>query len=64
MFELGLAYMLGKVAILLAKKGSPGTHIADIAGMHRIEYEDMVECRDSVSACLSDSTRVQEVLQN
>jgi hypothetical protein len=52
------------VAILLAKKGSPGTHIADIAGMHRIEYEDMVECRDSVSACLSDSTRVQEVLQN
>ncbi len=62
MFELGLAYILGKLAILLAKKGSPGTRIADIAGMHRIEYEDVVECRDKVSICLSDSSKVRNVL--
>ena len=63
MFELGLAYMLGKVVMLLAKRGSPGTQIADIAGIHRIEYEDLVECRDFISRCLEGSAMILSKLE-
>ena len=62
MFELGLAYMLGKFTILLAKKGSLGTQIADIAGIHRIEYDDLVECRDVITRYLRDSTTLYKLL--
>lgn len=62
MLELGLAYMLGKPVILLAKKESPGTHMADIAGIHRIEYDDLVECRDLIGRCLEDSATLQALL--
>jgi hypothetical protein len=61
MFELGVAYMLDKVAILLARRGSPGTHISDIAGIHRIEYDDLIECRDLVKHCLADSITVRTI---
>ncbi len=62
MFELGLAYMLGKFTILLAKKGSAGTQIADIAGIHRIEYDDLVECRDIITRYLRDSSTLHKLL--
>ncbi|MBI5029989.1 MAG: hypothetical protein HZB51_05640 [Chloroflexi bacterium] len=62
MFELGFAYMLGKFTILLARKGSQGTQIADIAGIHRIEYDDLVECRDTIARYLSDSSTVHNLL--
>jgi len=62
MFELGLAYVLGKFTILLAKKGSPGTQIADIAGIHRIEYDDLVECRDIIVRHLGDSSTLRKLL--
>ncbi|MBM3127280.1 MAG: hypothetical protein FJ009_01430 [Chloroflexi bacterium] len=64
MFELGLAYMLGKFTILLARKGSPGTQISDIAGIHRIEYDDLVECRDSIIRHLGDSSTLRKVLKS
>ncbi len=62
MFELGVAYMVGKATVLLARKGSPGTHISDIAGIHRVEYDDLVECRDFIRRCLADSATIRNLL--
>jgi len=63
MFELGLAYMLGKLVVLLAKTGSPGTQISDVAGIHRIEYGDLVECRDFIARCLEQSAMISGALE-
>ena len=62
MFELGIAYMLGKFTILLSKRGSPGTQISDIAGIHRIEYDDLVDCRETITRYLKDSAKLQKIL--
>lgn len=62
MFELGLAYMLGKLVILLARNDSPGTEISDIAGMHRIQYDDLIECRHFIWRCLEQSDMIGEQL--
>lgn len=62
MFELGLAYMLGKITILLARRGSPGLKISDIAGIHRVHYDDLIECRGFIVNCLEDSSLIGKVL--
>jgi len=62
MFELGLAYMLGKLVVLLARAGSTGTQISDVAGIHRIQYEDLLECRDFIARWLEQSAMISGVL--
>lgn len=62
MFELGLACNQGKIAILLAKQGSRGTKISDLAGFHRIQYEDLIECRRLLSNFIKDSNIIRERL--
>jgi predicted nucleotide-binding protein len=62
LFELGLAYMLGKTAILLAHKDSPGTQISDISGIHRIEYGDLVECRALIARAIDKSKSIAKLL--
>lgn len=62
MFELGLAYMLGKVAILLAHQGSPGTKISDVAGIHRVLYDDLVDCREFIIKSLNSSSLIRSSL--
>ncbi|GEM_PF-917010 len=63
MFELGLAYMLGNITILLAKNGSKGPAVSDIAGIHRIQYDDLLQCRDSIISYLNDSKVLSSLIK-
>lgn len=62
MFELGLACTQGKIAVLLAKQGSQGTKISDLAGFHRIQYGDLIDCRRLLINYFNDSRAVKECL--
>lgn len=64
MFELGLACTQGKIAVLLAKQGSPGTKISDLAGFHRIQYGDLIDCRRLLINYFNDSRAVKECLNS
>lgn len=55
MFELGLSCGLSKDVVLLSKNGSDGTKISDISGIHRIQYEDLIECETMLDKYLKDS---------
>lgn len=63
MFELGIAYMLGKKSILLAKENSKGTSLSDIAGINLITYNDLVECRKGIKKALQTSQKLQSVIR-
>lgn len=63
MFELGMAYILGKEIIILSKNGSKGTKISDIAGLHRIQYEDLTLCKNLLRNLLQSSDTISALLK-
>lgn len=64
LFELGLSYMLGKISILLAQPSSKGTKISDIAGIHRIQYSDLIQCRETIKSYLDDSRAIKNLIES
>lgn len=62
MFELGIAHMLGKAVVLLRNEGSVSEVPSDLAGLHRIEYADLVHCRDELKSKLVSSATLRSLL--